>query len=61
NGWRKKINIWLELDCMTMHDHFGRKATSKGLVLQTWAGSILNKHQFPKDWMESVRVLVHIG
>ncbi len=61
NRWRKKINSRLELDCLMTRDRFGKKASNKDLVLRTWAGSIMNEDQFPKDWTEAVGVLVGIG
>ncbi|KAK0477999.1 hypothetical protein EDD18DRAFT_1087461 [Armillaria luteobubalina] len=61
NRWRKKVNSRLELDYLMTCDCFGKKAMNKDLVLMTWAGSIKNKHQFPKDWTEAVGVLVRMG
>ncbi|PBK84287.1 hypothetical protein ARMGADRAFT_1048260 [Armillaria gallica] len=61
NRWMKKINRRLELDCLMTKERFGKKALRKDLVIQTWAGSILNEHQLPQDWTEVGGVLVGMG
>ncbi|KAG7445486.1 uncharacterized protein BT62DRAFT_896988, partial [Guyanagaster necrorhizus] len=60
--WLHMVNRRMRQDCiLSDKKKFQKKAiqtTNKNLVLITWAGSIMNEHQFLKDWMETVGVLV---
>ncbi|KAF8955415.1 hypothetical protein BDZ97DRAFT_1764897 [Flammula alnicola] len=58
--WIKAINLRLEMDCRMTDSKYEKKALAKGLVLDTWTGTLLNEDNLPQDWTRETGVLVGI-
>ena len=44
------INKRLEMDCKMADMKYEKKALPKGLLLNTWKGTLLNEDRLPADW-----------
>ncbi|KAF9057021.1 hypothetical protein BJ165DRAFT_1334835, partial [Panaeolus papilionaceus] len=53
NKWHSVINSRLKIDCLlTNRRKYGNKALNRGMVKDTWAGTLENEENMVEEWTE---------
>ncbi|KAF9049008.1 hypothetical protein BJ165DRAFT_1342952 [Panaeolus papilionaceus] len=51
NKWHSVINSRLKIDCLlTNRKKYGSKALKRGMVMDTWSGTLTNEGEMVEDW-----------
>ncbi|KAF9031942.1 hypothetical protein BJ165DRAFT_1318431, partial [Panaeolus papilionaceus] len=51
NKWHSVINSRLKIDCLlTNRKKYGSKALNRGMVMDTWSGTLINEGGMVEDW-----------